>query len=89
MTTASAAVSADSGTHRAEPGAWPAQEVASGLPWPRHAHACADLDVFNAALATLKTRAHLELLVARGSFIGIEDGDGAVRYVRAARSMGA
>jgi len=66
-----------------------AQEVASGLPWTRHAHAFADLDVFNAALATLETRAHLELLVAQGSLIGVEDGDGAVRYVRAGRSIGA
>ena len=41
-------------------------DVAGVLPWTRHEHAMKDLDVFNAALATLETRAHVELLVARG-----------------------
>ena len=41
-------------------------EVAGELPWTRHAHRLADLDVFNAALASMETKAHLELLVARG-----------------------
>ena len=37
------------------------------LPWTRHEHRTfADLDVFNAALASMETKAHLELLVARG-----------------------
>ena len=43
-----------------------ARDIAAELPWTRHEHALADLDVFNAALAILETRAHLELLVARG-----------------------
>jgi glyoxylase-like metal-dependent hydrolase (beta-lactamase superfamily II) len=43
-----------------------AYDVAGVLPWTRHGHALSDLDVFNAALAGLETRAHLELLVARG-----------------------
>ncbi len=43
-----------------------AYDVARQLPWTRHAHRLDDLDLFNAALATLETRAHLELLVARG-----------------------
>jgi len=43
-----------------------ARDVAAGLPWTRHEHRLAELDVFNAALAILETRAHLELLVARG-----------------------
>ncbi len=43
-----------------------AHDVAAVLPWTRHEHALRDLDVFNAALATMETRAHLELLVARG-----------------------
>ena len=41
-------------------------DVAGELPWTRHAHALDDLDVFNAALASMETKAHLELLVARG-----------------------
>jgi glyoxylase-like metal-dependent hydrolase (beta-lactamase superfamily II) len=42
-----------------------ARDVATELPWTRHQHRLADLDVFNAALAILETRAHLELLVSR------------------------
>ena len=41
-------------------------DVAAELPWTRHEHRLADLDTFNAALASLETKAHLELLVARG-----------------------
>jgi len=41
-------------------------DVAGALPWTRHEHALADLDLFNAGLATMETKAHLELLVARG-----------------------
>lgn len=40
--------------------------VAGGLPWTRREHAFSTLDIFNAALATMETKAHLELLVARG-----------------------
>jgi len=66
-----------------------ARDVAGLLPWTRHEHDFADLDVFNAALATLETRAHLELLVAQGLLTGTADGDGAVRYSPAGRSIGA
>lgn len=41
-------------------------QVAGVLPWTRHEHAYATLDRFNAALAAMETKAHLELLVARG-----------------------
>ncbi len=41
-------------------------DVAGALPWTRHEHAFATLDIFNAALASMETKAHLELLVARG-----------------------
>ena len=41
-------------------------DIAGALPWTRHEYAMKDLDVFNAALATLETRAHVELLVSRG-----------------------
>jgi glyoxylase-like metal-dependent hydrolase (beta-lactamase superfamily II) len=60
-----------------------ARDVAAELPWTRHAHRLADLDVFNAALAILETRAHLELLVAQGSLSRVL-GDEAVRYSPAA-----
>jgi glyoxylase-like metal-dependent hydrolase (beta-lactamase superfamily II) len=43
-----------------------AYDIARNLPWTRHARALAELDVFNTALATMETKAHLELLVARG-----------------------
>ena len=60
-------------------GSLSAYDVASVLPWTRHEHALKDLDVFNAALATLETRAHLELLVARGKVLRTEV-DGVVLY---------
>ena len=44
-----------------------AYDVAAELPWTRHERRLADLDVFNTALASLETKAHLELLVARGT----------------------
>jgi len=43
-----------------------AYDVGRDLPWTRHAKALDDLDVFNAALATMETHAHLQLLAARG-----------------------
>jgi len=43
-----------------------AYDVAGELPWTRHAKRLDDLDVFNAALATMETHAHLQLLAARG-----------------------
>lgn len=50
-------------------------DVALMLPWTRHDKAFQSLDVFNAALATLETRAHLRLLVARGD-LDADDADG-------------
>jgi glyoxylase-like metal-dependent hydrolase (beta-lactamase superfamily II) len=49
-----------------------AYDVARELPWTRHGHAFDSLDTFNAALATMETRAHLELLVARGQLTASE-----------------
>lgn len=43
-----------------------AYDAAAELPWTRHELELRDLDLFNTALAALETRAHLELLVARG-----------------------
>ena len=55
-----------------------AYDVARQLPWTRHEHALDDLDLFNAALATLETRAHLELLVARGELRAAGSDEGVV-----------
>ncbi|MBD8870892.1 MBL fold metallo-hydrolase [Nocardioides donggukensis] len=53
-----------------------AYAVARRLPWTRHARRLDDLDLFNAALATLETHAHLDLLVARGELRATPDDDG-------------
>jgi glyoxylase-like metal-dependent hydrolase (beta-lactamase superfamily II) len=49
-----------------ESGAATAYEVAQKLPWTRHERSFGELDVFNQGMATLESRAHLDLLVARG-----------------------
>ena len=56
-------------------------DVARELPWTRHHHPFAELDTFNAALATMETRAHLELLAARGD-VTASDVDGVRTYAR-------
>jgi glyoxylase-like metal-dependent hydrolase (beta-lactamase superfamily II) len=53
-----------------------AYDVAGDLPWTRHDHAFDTLDAFNAALAAMETKAHLELLVARGQADRSETDDG-------------
>ncbi|MEO7844221.1 MAG: MBL fold metallo-hydrolase [Nocardioides sp.] len=79
-------------------GARPRRPAAPARPRPPTSPACCPVpatsttsptDVFDAAPATLETRAHLELLVAQGLLTGTEDGDGAVRYSPAGRSIGA
>lgn len=57
-------------------------DVARDLPWTRHAHRLDDLDFFNAALASMETKAHLELLVARGQATREETRDGVVFTAR-------
>ena len=59
-------------------GAGTAYDVGSVLPWTRHEHRLADLDVFNQALASMETKAHLELLVARGQVTRVETDEGVV-----------
>jgi glyoxylase-like metal-dependent hydrolase (beta-lactamase superfamily II) len=49
-----------------------AYDVAVDLPWTRHARRMQDLDVFNAALASMETMAHLELLAAQGRLVRTE-----------------
>jgi glyoxylase-like metal-dependent hydrolase (beta-lactamase superfamily II) len=44
-----------------------AYEVAAVLPWTRHDRRLADLDLFNARLATTETLAHLDVLAERGA----------------------
>jgi glyoxylase-like metal-dependent hydrolase (beta-lactamase superfamily II) len=56
-----------------------AHEVARELGWTRRERPFADLDLFNQALAVLETRAHLELLAARGELVR-EVGEGAIGY---------
>jgi glyoxylase-like metal-dependent hydrolase (beta-lactamase superfamily II) len=51
-----------------------AYDVARELPWTRHERRFHDLDLFNSALATMETKAHLDLLVARGSLVSRDDG---------------
>lgn len=56
-----------------------AYDVAQQLRWTRRERYFAELDPFNAVLATLETLAHLELLAARGSLASSRDG-GPVRF---------
>ena len=51
-----------------------AYAVAGDLPWTRHERRLDELDVFNSALASMETMAHLELLAARGSITSVDDG---------------
>ncbi|MFT4085106.1 MAG: MBL fold metallo-hydrolase [Nocardioides sp.] len=53
-----------------------AREVAEALPWTRREHAFSSLDLFNSTLAVLETKAHLEVLAARGDAGRAETGDG-------------
>ncbi len=55
-------------------------QVAGHLGWTRHEHQYADLDIFSRGLAAMETKAHLELLVARGEATRSEDSDGVVTF---------
>jgi glyoxylase-like metal-dependent hydrolase (beta-lactamase superfamily II) len=46
-----------------------AHDVAQRLTWTRHERAMAELDLFNAALATMETMVHLDLLAFRGELV--------------------
>ena len=54
-------------------------EVARDLGWTRHERAFDSLDLFNSALAALETKAHLEVLAARGE-VRRQESDGLVRF---------
>jgi glyoxylase-like metal-dependent hydrolase (beta-lactamase superfamily II) len=57
-----------------------AARVADALSWTGRERRFRELDVFNRVLATLETRAHLELLAAQGRAHRRRDIDGIVRY---------
>jgi glyoxylase-like metal-dependent hydrolase (beta-lactamase superfamily II) len=60
-----------------------AATVAVHLPWTRHQHEYAELDVFNRGMAAMETKAHLDLLVARGQATRTEAPGEAVVYAEA------
>jgi glyoxylase-like metal-dependent hydrolase (beta-lactamase superfamily II) len=63
-----------------------ATQVAEQLGWTRHETAYDDLDVFARGMAAMETKAHLELLVARGLVVRFEDADGVVTFATARQS---
>ncbi len=62
-----------------------AYQVADELPWTRHEHAFDTLDPFNAALAAMETKAHLDVLVSRDLVTRVDGVDGVDGVVFAAR----
>jgi glyoxylase-like metal-dependent hydrolase (beta-lactamase superfamily II) len=56
-----------------------AHRVADHLGWTRHEHPYETLDVFSRGMAAMETKAHLDLLVARGRATRVDAPDG-VRY---------
>ena len=61
-----------------EEGPKTAFQVAHDVPWTRHAHHFTKLDEFDGAMAAMETKAHLELLVARGQATREVTADGVV-----------
>ncbi len=57
-------------------------EVAQGLGWTRHETPFEKLDVFSQGMASMETKAHLDLLVARGRASRAEHPDGVVYAAR-------
>lgn len=55
-------------------------QVAGHLGWTRHEHPYDELDVFSRGMAAMETKAHLELLVARGLASRSADADGVVSF---------
>jgi hypothetical protein len=58
-------------------------EVARQIGWTRHEHHYDELDVFSRGMAAMETKAHLELLVARGQATRSEGADGVVTFAAA------
>jgi len=59
-------------------------QVAAQLGWTRHETAYDDLDEFSRGMASMETKAHLELLVARGQATRSEDADSVITFSSAA-----
>lgn len=59
-----------------------AVEVAQQLGWTRHQRSFAELDVFNQGMAAMETKAHLDLLVARGRATSTTTPEGIVMFTR-------
>jgi glyoxylase-like metal-dependent hydrolase (beta-lactamase superfamily II) len=59
-----------------------ALEVAQQLGWTRHLRSFDELDDFNRVMAALETKAHLDLLVARGLVTVDETSEGVVMFTR-------
>ena len=60
-----------------------AHQVAQALPWTRHERAYEELDEFAQGMATMETKAHLDLLVAQARASAAADGD-AISYALSA-----
>src|SRR6478609_2557901 len=56
-------------------------QVAHELPWTRHDHPYGELDLFAQGMASMETKAHLDLLVAQGRATGVDSADGVVYAV--------
>ena len=57
-------------------GALTSYDVAKTLGWTRHLHAFDTLDIFSQGMAAMETKAHLDLLVARGQATAVHSADG-------------
>jgi glyoxylase-like metal-dependent hydrolase (beta-lactamase superfamily II) len=62
-----------------------ALDAAKQLGWTRHERSFDELDLFNQGIAAMETKAHLELLVARGLVTRTTTPAGVVLFTRAAR----
>jgi len=57
--------------------------VATDLGWTRHERSYAELDLFNKGMAAMETKAHLDLLVARGQATLTAEDDGVIYEITA------
>ncbi|KRA28237.1 MBL fold metallo-hydrolase [Nocardioides sp. Root614] len=57
-----------------------AYDAANQLTWTRHERSFDELDLFNQGIAAMETKAHLELLVARGSAMRTTASEGVVLF---------
>ncbi len=64
-------------------------DVAHELGWTRHGRSFDELDLLNQGIAAMETKAHLELLVARGTGARTKSPEGFVQFtcIRSCRPM--